>query len=123
MNPFEQFNPATSKVYIKALKAEVTLRDLTLKDLQQISASLVDGTDAKGNPKVNLKAALRTKYVKISAALVEPKMTAEQLEGLSTSASEAIKELLYLVDPEAAQAEEESIAEATGGKAPNASEA
>lgn len=120
-NPFTQFEVKERKVFIEALNAEVVLKDLSLADKAEITSTLISGTDDKGEAIVDVKAALGVKYVKISKALVNPKMSPEALRALSGDAEEAINELLYLVDPQAAEAEAAALAEAEGKKSLSAS--
>ena len=122
-NIFDQFKPTETKHYIESLNGEVTLRSLTLKQIADISNDIMDGLDDEGNPKMDMQKALRVNYLKVSAALVEPKMSPEQLESLSGGAKEAIKEIMYLVDPVAAEAADRAEAEYLGKTAPNEKEA
>jgi len=119
---FDQFKPEEKTHFIEALGGEVTLRDLTLAELSEITNSIVDGVDADGQPKMDMRKALSLKYVKLSKALVDPKMSSDDLESLSGKAKGAIKELMFLVDPVTAEAEAAAEAEALGVENPNESE-
>ncbi len=100
MNAFAKYQSATTVHKIKALDdAEVTLRDLTLKEAKDIAAEIITGFDSDGNPEIDYEKANDSKMKKISLALVEPKMTITELEDLGVSAMDALDEIFAIVDP------------------------
>ena len=121
-NIFNQFTPTEQTYFIEALQGEVVLRELSLGQLAEITQSTLKGIGADGKPEMDMDQALRLRYVKISKALVEPEMTSDDLEALSGKAKDAIKELMRIVDPMTAQAEEAAEAEALGEEIPNVDE-
>ena len=115
-NVFSKYLDNTSTHVIAALDAEVTLRELTLKEIKDISNSMIKGTDNKGNPEIDYEKANESKLLKISMALVEPKMSVKALESLGSGASEAIDEIFALVDPATHAATERARKNAEAGK-------
>jgi hypothetical protein len=78
---------------------------------------MITDVDDKGQPVVDYKKVTEIKYGKIAAAMVEPKMTVEQLMSLSLEAVEVIDEIFALVDPKSAKAVLEAVeAEVAEGK-------
>ncbi|MCI4437206.1 MAG: hypothetical protein JHC33_10415 [Ignisphaera sp.] len=104
-NPFLKYAPTDTEYDIKSLGAKVILRKLTIKQSQDFQDGVITGLDANNEPIIDFKAALNVKYLKVSAALIEPKMTVDDLKNLGADAEEAIKEILAIVDvsPEAAK--------------------
>jgi len=106
----DMFGPKTRKVTIKALdNAEVVIRDLSLKQQADFISALVDGYDEEGLPIINYDKAADIRLAKISAALVEPAMTVEELGALGVDAKEALDELYAYIDPKGAQAVKEEM--------------
>ncbi len=99
VNPFDQYAITVTEHEIKSLGATVQLRALTLKQSQEFLDKAVKGVDDEGNPIVDVKAIQEARYAKVSAALVEPKMTVGDLKALSTDAKAAIEEILDIIDP------------------------
>jgi len=115
-NVFSKYLDNTKVHKIKALGAEVTLRDLTLKEIKDVANSMIKGTDSKGNPEIDYEKANESKLLKISMALVEPKMTVPELEALGRGASDAIDEIFAIVDPATHEATERARKNAEAGK-------
>jgi hypothetical protein len=93
----------------------VKLKKLSYGVSQKIGNESIKGIDANGNPEIDFQAAQQAKFKKISAALVEPRMTVKQLEALSDDADDIIDELFALVDPKTAEAIEKAKAEKDEG--------
>ena len=98
-NPFDKFKPVETVHHIESLGAEVTLRQLTVKEVADATAAVIKEVDKDGNPIMDFKALSKIKLLKVSQALVKPKMTVSHLETLSKSASEVIDEIINIVDP------------------------
>lgn len=104
-NAFDKFKGSETKHVIKAMDGfEVTLRQLSLKEASKIANSMIKSVSKDGIPEMDIEKAGQVKLMKISAALVDPKMTVAQLEALSTDAREALDEIYAIVDPAAAEA-------------------
>ena len=100
-NAFSKFAPGETKHKIKALDgAEVTLRELTLKEVKELANEMIKGMDADGNPEIDYEKANSSQMTKVSMALVDPKMSVEDLEALGRGAKAAIDEIFAIVDPE-----------------------
>ena len=100
-NPFDVFKPEVKTAHIKALNANITYRELTIRELDKFNKSMVESYDAKTNePKVDMDIALDVKYEKVSAMLVEPEMSVEALKELNGHAQDAIEEIIDLLTPE-----------------------
>ncbi len=85
MNPFDKFKQVIEKkVVIDSLDGyEITYRDLTVEEddifntrMLKVSKAIENGDD------VDVSDLAAIKYDKLSALLVEPKMTANQLKGM-----------------------------------------
>ncbi len=98
-NPFDKFKPEEEVHHIKSLGADVTLRNLTVKEVAEASTRVVKDVDSEGNPIMDFRAIAQVKLTKVSQALVKPKMTVKDLEGLGSEANEVIDEILNIVDP------------------------
>ena len=86
----------------------VQIKKLSYGESMDISNKSIDGIDSDGNPQINFSAAQKSKYEKISKALVSPRMTVNQLLALDESADDMLNEIFEIVDPKTA----ESIREA-----------
>ena len=99
MNPFDTFKGAESTHKIKSLNAEVTLRTLSLNDTLRVEAILFkDGFD-DGKPNISMEAITEAKLLKVSLALVKPKMSVTELKALPKEAMEAINEINEILSP------------------------
>ncbi len=104
-NIFDQFLPKEQTYKLESLAgAEVILRKLSYGEAQKIGNESIKGIDKNGDPIIDFEEAQRAKFKKISAALVDPKMTIKQLEALSDEAEGVIDELFKIVDPKTAEA-------------------
>ncbi len=104
-NIFDQFLPKEKTYKLESLGGqEVIIRKLSYGESQKIGNASIKGIDKDGNPQIDFKEAQRAKFKKISAALVDPKMTVGQLEALSEDAEPVIDELFKIVDPKTAEA-------------------
>ena len=116
-NVFDIYAPSESKHKIKALDgAEVTLRELTLKEVKEIANGMIKGTDADGNPDIDYEKANQSQMKKVSMALVDPKMTIADLEKLGRGAKAALDEIFAIVDPDTAAAIKEAAGKRSSKK-------
>jgi len=102
-NPFDMYNkemePKTA--IIKALgDAEITYKKLPMGEEDALKLSMIEGYDDKGKPILDKEGYVDMKYKKVSLALVEPKMSVEELKALPESASAAIDEIMELITDE-----------------------
>ena len=104
-NAFDKYSATETKHKIEALDgAEVTLKELTLKEVKEIANEMIKGMDADGNPIIDFEKANSSQMKKVSMALIEPKMSVADLEGLGRGAKAAIDEIFAIVDPDTAKA-------------------
>ena len=100
-NPFEMYKPTETKHHIKTLKAEVTLKTLSLADSARVDAVLYkDGFNDDGAPQVTIEAITEAKLLRVSLALVEPKMSVTDLKALPKEAIEAVNEISEILTAE-----------------------
>ncbi len=117
MNVFDEYRPSDKVYEIAALGgAEITLRDLSLEEGLEIGQLSLTGMNPDGSPIVNTKEANLSKYRKISAALVDPVMSVDDLLSLSNQSSDALDEIFALVDPQTALLIKEAKGKADSGK-------
>ncbi len=100
-NPFNQFAGTETKHKIAALQgAEVTLRTLSLSESAEIDAILYSqGFGDDGKPILSIESINKAKIVRVSKALVIPKMSVKELESLSISSLDAINEIVDILTP------------------------
>lgn len=112
-NAFDKYTVSESKHKIKALDgAEVTLRELTLKETKELANDMIKGVDGEGNPIIDYEKANISQITKVSMALIDPVMSVDDFEKLGRGAKDAIDEIFAIVDPDTAAA----IKEAAGKK-------
>ena len=110
-NPFLAFMGVDKKkAKIKALgDSEITYRELTLAEQDEFTKRIIkdfgkDGSEAT----VNLEEASKIKYEKLALVLIDPKMTVDELKSMhGKGASEAIAEILSLIEGDEDDSEEE----------------
>jgi len=101
-NPFLAFMGVEKKTAkIEALGgAEITYRDLTLAETDGFTKKMIKGIGQDGKPEIDFNVASEIKYEKVSKALLEPKMTVEELKSMHGSkAADAINEIIELIEP------------------------
>jgi len=98
-NPFTIFVTGTQKANIKALNgAEIEYRELTLSENDAFTKRMIkDEMGEDGKPQFDIDEASAIKYEKVSAMLVKPEMSVEELKALPASAGAVIEEILGLV--------------------------
>lgn len=108
VNPFDIFTGTTEhKAKIKALNdVEVTYRTFTMAESDFFKNMMIKGVDENGNPIMDVDAVSDVKYHKISAMLIYPKMSVEELKALPATSKPAIDELLALVSGDDEEEEE-----------------
>ena len=98
-NPFLQFGLKTKKVKVKALNdAEVTIQELTVAQSNSFYKRVVSGYDADGMAEINYDEMVEIKIEKVSASMLEPKMSVDELKALSVEANKAIDEISLAID-------------------------
>lgn len=98
-NIFAKYQTNTKVIKVKALdNAEVTIRELTVNESNNFYKRLVLEPKADGSMNFNYKEVFDIKVEKVASAMVEPKMTAEELYLLSEGATEAINEISDAID-------------------------
>ena len=107
-NFFDNYLPKTEEFHLESAGVTVKLRKLSYAESQKIGNESISGIDKDGEPIINFEEANLAKLKKISAALVEPKMTVKQLSALSDEADDVIDELYKLVDPKTYEAVEKA---------------
>jgi len=87
------------KAKIKALDgAEVTYRELTMVESDGFNRRMVKEYDSDGKPVFDFNAATEIKYEKVALALIDPKVTVDELKAMSSDAATAIVEIMNLID-------------------------
>ena len=84
------------KVHLKSIDADVVLRNFTSEENDEFAKYAIKSMDADGNPEVDLSKSMELKYMKVSAALVEPELTVDDLKGMYGAKdfiTEVLKEL------------------------------
>lgn len=98
-NIFAKYKTNTKVIKVKALDdAEVTIRELTVNESNEFYKRLVGETNSDGSMNFNYKEMFSIKIDKVASAMIEPKMTAEELYLLSEGATEAINEISDAID-------------------------
>lgn len=97
-NLFDKFKTAEKVVKVKALGADVTIRELTVAESNDFYKMIITGYGDDGKPEVNLNNLAEVKLQKVSACLLDPKMTIDELKGLGSGASTAIEEISNAID-------------------------
>ena len=111
-NPFFAFKLDEKKAKIKALGgAEITYRELSVKESDAFNLRMISKdykpSDDGSVPSVNIEEAMAIKYEKVSAMLIDPKMSPEDWNNVDGGARDAIDEILDLVN----DAEDEALDE------------
>ena len=110
-NPFDAYKTEEKKVFIEALNSEITYRELTMLEADNFNKRLLKNYDGKGDPTIDLEEATKINYEKVALALVEPKMTVKDLQGLPTSAAKAIAEIVKAIDGKEGATDDEGNSE------------
>ncbi len=97
-NPFNKYKSNPTVHFIESLGAEVTLRELTYGEAEKFLKEAVKGEEKDGTPILDMEAIAGALLAKVSLALVEPKMSVEDLEALSVSSREALMEIAKIVE-------------------------
>ncbi len=110
-NFFSQYLPQAEE-HTLSNGSVIQIKKLSYGQSQTISNASIKSIDADGTPQIDFEEAQKSKFKKISASLVDPKMTVKQLEALSEEADDIINEIFTLVDPKTAEAIAKSKEEA-----------
>ena len=97
-NPFLKFNVKTKQAFIKALGTKVTLKQPTIADNEEFRKGVFVGGGEDGKPSLNYDNLYKSNIKKVALCMTDPKMTVEELEKLSTSADEALAEIVAEID-------------------------
>lgn len=98
-NIFDKFVTGTKKVKIKALdNAEIEIRELTVAEGNDFYQRLVKGVKEDGSADIDFNSMMEIRLEKVALALVEPKMTVDELKALSSKANEALTEISDAID-------------------------
>ncbi len=106
-NFFSQYLPQAEEVTLSN-GTVIQIKKLSYGQSQTISNASIKNISSDGTPEIDFEEAQRSKFKKISAALVEPKMTVKQLEALSEEADDIIDEIFAIVDPKTWQSIEDA---------------
>jgi len=98
-NPFLKYTLKTKEIKVKALNdAKVTIQELSVGKSNDYYGRLFSNLDAEGKPVLNTGEIVKVKLEKVAEAMIEPKMTVEELQGLSVKAGNAISEISDAID-------------------------
>lgn len=98
-NIFDKFVTGTKKVKIKALdNAEIEIRELTVSESNEFFKRLIKGMDAEGKADIDMNQMTEIRLEKVALAMIEPKMSVEDLRALSSKANEALNEISDAID-------------------------
>jgi hypothetical protein len=98
-NIFDKFKVNTKKVKIDALDgAEITIQELTVAQSTEFQKRVISGIDGDGKAELNYDELADIKLEKVALAMVEPKLTLEELKALSSTANKAIDEISDAID-------------------------
>ena len=99
LNPFAKFTLATKEIKVKALdNAKVTIQELNVGKANEYYGRLFSKLDKDGKPVLDTKEIIKIKLEKVAEAMVEPKMTVDELTELSAKAGDAISEISDAID-------------------------
>ena len=96
-NPFDTYTPTETKHHIKAFNSEVTLKTLSLNDSMRVDSILYKEGFDDGKPNITIDAIAESKLLRVSLALVTPKMSVKELKALPKEAMAAIDEIADLL--------------------------
>jgi hypothetical protein len=96
---FDKYKTQTKVIKVKALdNQEVTIRELTVNESNEFYKKIVGEPKEDGSMQFNYKEIFSIKVEKVATAMVNPRMTAEELEELSEGATEAINEIAEAIE-------------------------
>lgn len=96
---FDKFKTQTKVVKVKSLdNEEITIRELTVRESDDFYKKILGEPKEDGSITFNHKMLFSLKVEKVSIAMVNPKMTVEELNELSESAVEVINEIADAID-------------------------
>ncbi len=99
VDAFALFTTEPKTAVIKALgDVEITYRELSMLENDKFAERMVKGYGGEDGltPQMDYKEATKIKYEKVSAMLLDPKKTVEELEAMGSSAQAAFTEILAL---------------------------
>lgn len=98
----EKFKRNQKKIKVKAWGEEVVIQQLSVKEKSEVESFILgDATPEElrnGTFKIGMAAAIESRILAVSYALVEPKMSVEDLNSLDASASEGLGEIYQAIE-------------------------
>ena len=91
------FTLSQKSVYLKSIDADVIIRNFTAEENDRFTEFMVKGLNKQGEPEIDLGKSMQLKYMKISAALVEPKLTVKELKEMY-GAKDFIEEMMEVIE-------------------------
>lgn len=91
----DRFKLEEKEINVKAWDDKVKIRKLTIAESTKVNAILSDGAEPKEDGKffIPMDRLKRAQVATVAFALVEPKISAEELESLSDEAHEGVAEI------------------------------
>ena len=98
----EKFDTSTKEVEVKAWGGTVTIKKLTIEESNRVQAMLLsDATPEEldnGEINVKISKAQEANILRVSLALVKPKMKPQELGSLSPEAMDGVNEIIAALD-------------------------
>lgn len=96
---FQQFGKADRIIHVEAWDADVKIRDFSVEERKKIISEMIKSPISKdGDTQINYADALEAKLLAVSMALVEPKLTVNDLRQLSEKAMDGINEIYDAIE-------------------------
>ena len=92
-----KFALSETKVHLDSIDADVVIRNFTAEENDDFTKFMIKGLDKKGDPIVDLEKSMQIKYKKIAAALVDPKVSEKDIQGMH-GAKDFIEEIIGHID-------------------------
>lgn len=93
----KKFKPKSKKLHVKAWDETVEIRELNAGEFIEINSIIMDGSVKEdlidGKMNVSIANVEKAKFTRVSKALVNPKLSVEELESLGESAIAGINEI------------------------------
>lgn len=84
-------------VHLNSINADVVIRNFTAEENDKFTEFMVTGLNKQGEPEIDLGKSMQLKYMKISAALIEPKIKEKELKEMY-GAKDFIEEMMEIID-------------------------
>lgn len=93
----EKFKPETKEIEVKAWGANVSIKKLTIKEANDVQSMLMNNATTEelqtGKLEISVGKLQQSQWLAVSYALVEPKLTIDEISGLSTDGQLGIAEI------------------------------